>query len=158
VIAVDRSPQLRKGRERMKPPIRSISSGILLLLVATSSVWAMDKPQFAVKESRRDSSGVTFQTSVGVMRVEVCGDRVIHVVASRSSEIPHPKVPIVTQQCQPTNFQVNVGRQEVQLSTAAIIDHRRRRNRCVEFFIQRRKDVVVRTEGRRQSLRRAVCV
>src|SRR4029453_13169293 len=98
-----------------------ISSGIyLLLLVATSSAWAMDEPQFAVKESRRDSSGVTFRAAAGVMRVEVCGDRVIHVVASRTSEIPNPKVPIVTQPCQPTNFQVSVGRKEVKLSTAAI--------------------------------------
>ena len=72
----------------MKTPIRPlISSGIyLLLLVATSSAWAMDEPRFAVKESRRDSSGITIRTAAGAMRVEVCGDRVIHVVAS-----PHLK-------------------------------------------------------------------
>src|SRR4030095_17094145 len=102
--------------------IRPLISSViyLLLLVATSSAWAMDEPQFAVKESRRDSRGVTFQTPAGVMRVEGCDDRVIHVVASRSSEIANPKVPIVTQPCQPTNFQVSVGRKEVKLSTAAI--------------------------------------
>ncbi|PYS68306.1 MAG: hypothetical protein DMF69_20610, partial [Acidobacteria bacterium] len=105
----------------MKTPIRRlISSSILLLLVTTSSAWAMDEAQFAVKESRRDPSGVTFQTPAGVMRVEVCGDRVIHVVASRSSEIPNPKVPIITQPCRPTNFQVSVGRKEVKISTAAL--------------------------------------
>jgi hypothetical protein len=50
---------------RMKFPIRSlIRYGIyLLLLVASSAAWAMDQPQFAVKESRRDSSGVTFPNS-----------------------------------------------------------------------------------------------
>ena len=91
-----------------------------LFLVASSSAWAINEPQFAVKKSRRDSSGVTFQTPAGVMRVEVCGDRVIHVVASRTGEIPNPKVPIATQPCQPNNFQVSVGRKEVKLSTAAI--------------------------------------
>ena len=106
----------------MKTPIRPlISCGIyVLLLVASSSAWAIDEPQFAVKESRRDSSGVTFRTVAGVMRVEVCGDRVIHVVASRTGEIPNPKVPIATRPCQPNNFQVSVGRKEVKLSTAAI--------------------------------------
>src|SRR4030095_6900878 len=98
-----------------------ISSGIyLLLLVATSSAWAMDEPQFAAKKSRRDSSGVTFQTPAGVMRLEVCSDRVIHVVASRTSEIPNPKVPIATQPCQADTFQVSIGRKEVKLSTGAI--------------------------------------
>jgi alpha-D-xyloside xylohydrolase len=107
---------------RMKIPIRSlIKYGVyLLLLVASSAAWAMDQPQFAVKESRRDSSGVTFRTAAGVMRVEVCGDRVIHVVASRSTEIPIPRVPIITQSCGHNNFQVSFGRKEVRLSTSAI--------------------------------------
>jgi alpha-D-xyloside xylohydrolase len=52
--------------------------------------------------------------------VEVCGDRVIHVVASRTSEIPTPKVPIVTKPCVPNNFRVSIGRTEIKLSTAAI--------------------------------------
>jgi alpha-D-xyloside xylohydrolase len=54
------------------------------------------------------------------MRIEVCGDRVIHVVASPTSEIPIAKVPIVIEPCRSTKFQVNVGRKEVRLSTAAI--------------------------------------
>jgi alpha-D-xyloside xylohydrolase len=88
--------------------------------MANSAVRAMDEPQFGVKESRRDASGVTLRTAAGVMRVEVCGDRVIHVIASRTSEIPTPKVPIVTQPCQPNNFQVSARKKEVRLSTAAV--------------------------------------
>ena len=55
------------------------------------------------------------------MRIEVCGNRVIHVVASPTSEIPIPKVPVVTQPCRANNFEVRVGKKEVRLSTATII-------------------------------------
>src|SRR5678815_1111583 len=105
----------------MKTLIRSIRYGIYsLFFVGNPAAWAMDVPKFAVKDTRRDSTGITMRTAVGAMRIEVCGDRVIHVVASRTSEIPNPKVPIVTQPCQPNNFQVSVGRKEVKLSTSAI--------------------------------------
>ncbi len=106
----------------MKISIRAFANCAicLLLLSATSSAWARDDSQFEVKETRRDSKGVTFQTPSGVMRLEVCGDRVIHVISSRTSSIPSAKVPIVTQVCQPNNFEVVVGLKEVKLSTAAI--------------------------------------
>jgi len=102
----------------MKILIRSVI--YLLLVVSGSAAGATDEPQFAVKKSRRDSSGVTFRTTAGVMRVEVCGDQVIHVLASRTSEISSPKVPVVIQPCRANNFQVSVGKKEVKLSTAAM--------------------------------------
>ena len=54
------------------------------------------------------------------MQVEVCGDRVIHVVASGGSEIPNPKVPIVTRQCRAYQLSGRRREKEVKLSTAAI--------------------------------------
>ncbi len=93
---------------------------VLLLLLASSLVWAANEPQFAIKESRRDSNGVTFRTAAGTMRIEVCGDRAIHVVASPTSEIPSPKVPVVTQPCRDSDFQFKVGKKEARLSTAAV--------------------------------------
>ena len=54
------------------------------------------------------------------MRIEACGDRVVHVVASRTSEIPTPKVPVVTQPCQANNVQVHIGKTEAKLSTAVL--------------------------------------
>ena len=106
----------------MKLLIRSlITSAItLVLIVANSAARANDEPRFAVKQSRRDSNGVTMRTVAGTVRIEVCGDRVIHVVASSTSEIPTPKVPIVTQPCRANNFQVDIGKKQVRLSTAAI--------------------------------------
>ena len=54
------------------------------------------------------------------MRVEVCGDSVVHVIASPTSEIPVPKVPIVTQPCRANGVQVKTGRTAITLSTAAL--------------------------------------
>lgn len=93
----------------------------MLLIVANSAVRATDEPRFAVKESRRDSNGLTLRTAAGTVRIEICADRVIHVVASPTSEIPTPRVPVVTQPCRRNNFRVGIGKKEVRLSTAAIV-------------------------------------
>jgi len=91
--------------------------GIILLLLAASAAWASNETQFAIQRTQKDANGVTLRTTAGTMRVEVCGDRVVHVVASRTSEIPTPKVPIVTQPCRATNLQVRVVKNDVTLST-----------------------------------------
>lgn len=93
---------------------------VLLLVIASSEVWAAGQPQFAVKDSHRDANGVTFRTAAGTMRIEACGDRVIHVVASPTSEIPTPRVPVVIQACKANSLQVSIGKNEVKLSTPAM--------------------------------------
>src|SRR4029077_17769185 len=87
--------------------------------IATAA-WAANEPRFAVRKSHRDKNGITLETAAGTMRIEACGDRVIHVVASPTSEIPSPKVPIVMQTCRANNLQVKDGMKETRLSTAAI--------------------------------------
>jgi len=106
----------------------------LLLILTTSAVWAATDAQFAIKESHRDPNGVTFRTAAGAMRIEACGDRVIHVVASSSSEIPSSKVPIVTQPCQANNLKIKRDKKEVRLSTAAITVTVEAANGAVSFF------------------------
>ena len=54
------------------------------------------------------------------MRIEACGDRIIHVVASPTAEIPAPKVPVVTQPCRADNVVVKIGKKDVTLSTAGV--------------------------------------
>ncbi|MGA8309123.1 MAG: TIM-barrel domain-containing protein, partial [Terriglobales bacterium] len=93
---------------------------LLFFIVASTASWAANEPQFAIRASHPDSNGVTFQTAAGTMRIEACGDRVIHVVASPTSEIPSSKVPIVTQACKANNFQIKEGKKETKLSTGAI--------------------------------------
>ena len=91
----------------------------LIFISSISLAWA-EQAQFAVKESHKDANGVTLQTSAGIIRIEACGDRVIHVVASPTAEIPAPKVPVATEPCEANNLVVKIGKKDVTLSTAAV--------------------------------------
>ena len=108
--------------------------GIFLLFAIATVASAANEPQFAIKTSHPDSHGVTFQTAAGTMRIEACGDRVIHVVASPTSEIPSPKVPIVTQTCRANNLQIKTEKKETKLSTAAITISVNAATGAVSFF------------------------
>lgn len=96
--------------------------GIVFLLIAFAApaAWAANESQFAIKDSHQDSNGVTFRTSAGTMRIEACGDRVLHVVASPAPEIPNSKVPVVIQPCRSNNLQVKIVKNDIELSTPAI--------------------------------------
>jgi alpha-D-xyloside xylohydrolase len=92
----------------------------LLLLLSTSTTWAANAAQFAIKGSHQDASGVTLQAAGGAMRIEACGDRVIHVVSSPTAEFPTPKVPVVAEPCHASNIVVKVGKKDVKVSTAEV--------------------------------------
>ena len=89
------------------------------ILLFTAAAWASE-PQFAIKESHKDSNSVTLKTAAGTMRIEACGDRIIHVVASPTGEIPAPKVPVVLQPCRADKVVVKIGKKDVKLSTAGV--------------------------------------
>ena len=93
---------------------------VLLFISVCSVAWSTNHSQFSVKEFHRDSNGVTFTTTAGTMRIELCGDRVVHVVASPTAEIPSPKVPVVVQPCKAQNFQVASDKNQIKLSTEEI--------------------------------------
>ena len=93
---------------------------VFLFILISSAAWAANQSQFSMKGFHRDSNSVTFTTTAGTMRIEVCRERVVHVVASPTSEIPNPKVPVVTQPCKADKIQVQSAKNEVKLSTAAI--------------------------------------
>jgi alpha-D-xyloside xylohydrolase len=90
-----------------------------LFLATAAAAWASE-PQFAIKESRKESNGVTLKTASGTMRIEACGDRIIHVVASPTAEIPAPKVPVALQPCKANAVTIKVGKKDVGLSTAEL--------------------------------------
>src|SRR5258708_38220526 len=93
--------------------------GVLLVsLVVTSAGWSAAQPQFAVKQSQKDSNAITLRTPAGSMRVELCGDRVVHVVATTAAEIPTAKAPVVTSPCKADNVHITIAKQEIRLSTA----------------------------------------
>ena len=110
--------ELLKGTDLQLTEMTNKLSVILLLFSIAAS--AAGESQFAIRQSDPESNGITFQTTAGAMRVEICGDRVVHVVASRTAEIPQPKVPIVTQPCRANNLQVHIGKTESKLSTPAV--------------------------------------
>jgi alpha-D-xyloside xylohydrolase len=115
---------------------------VLLFVMASSAAWAANPSQFTVKGFHRDSNGVTFTTTAGAMRIEVCGDRVIHVVASSISEIPNPKVPVVTQPCKADNVQVQSAKNEVKLLTEAFAVTVDRATGAVTFLSKEGKPVL----------------
>jgi hypothetical protein len=91
-----------------------------IILLVTSAGASASGPQFAIKESHKDSNGVTLKSAAGTMRIEACGDRIIHVVASPTGEIAAPKVPVVQQPCRAVNVVVKIGKKDVSLSTVGI--------------------------------------
>jgi len=96
--------------------------GLLFLLITTfaSAAWPASSSQFAIKESHKDANGITFRTASGTMRVELCGDRVVHVVASPTSEVPSPKVPVVVQPCRANKVEIKADKKNLRISSAAI--------------------------------------
>jgi alpha-D-xyloside xylohydrolase len=93
---------------------------VALFLGLSSAAWAAKQPQFSVKTFTRDVNGVTVVSLAGTMRIEVCGDRAIHVVASPTSEIPASKVPVAIQPCNAQNFQIVSVKKKIKLSTNAL--------------------------------------
>ena len=110
------------------------SKRLLLLFICASAVaWAENNSQASVKEFHRDSDGVTFTTTAGIMRIEVCGDRTVHVIASPTSEIPKPKVPVVIQPCKAQTIRVTSNKTEVKMSTEVLTVTVDQRTAAVSF-------------------------
>src|SRR5579864_3239681 len=90
------------------------------LMCIHSTAWAADRSHFAITQSHPDANGVTLRTTSGSMRIEVCGDRVIHVVVSPTSDIPPAKIPIVSQPCRAEKTQVASENNQIKISTNAV--------------------------------------
>jgi alpha-D-xyloside xylohydrolase len=87
------------------------------LFILVGLAVAANTTRFTVQEFHKDAGGVTFRTLAGTMRIEVCGDQVIHVIASSTSQIPPAKVQIVTQSCVGQEFQVETGEKHIDIRT-----------------------------------------
>ena len=90
-----------------------------VIAVTSGSVSAQSR--FAVQESHPDANGVMLRTASGAMRIEFCGDRVVHVVSSPAAEIPTPKVPVVTQPCREQNVHIESGPSDIKLQSDAVM-------------------------------------
>src|SRR5260370_25742309 len=107
---------------------------VFLSLLISPETWRANQSQLAIKDPRQDSNGVTLRTAGGTMRIEACGNRIVHVVATSRPEIPNPKVPIVTQPWYANNRKVDVGKKDVKLCTVALTIVIDSENGAVSFF------------------------
>ena len=119
----------------------------LLLMICTSTAWAANQSRFSVQEVHEDSNGVTLTTIAGLMRIEACGDRVIHVVVSSTAELPNPTVPVVTKPCRGESLKVVVGKKEVVLRTPAVTVHVNRTTGALTFLTKDGESVLAEPKG-----------
>jgi alpha-D-xyloside xylohydrolase len=103
-------------------------------LIVNSVAWAGSQPGFAIKQSHPDANGITFDTVAGRMRIELCGDRVVHVIASSTSEIPAAKVPVAVGSCHVDGVQVKTGKAVISISAAAITVSVSRSSGAISFI------------------------
>ena len=118
-------------------------SVLALLLITSLAAWAENHSGFAITKSSADANGVTFQTRAGKMRIEVCGERIVHVIASSTADIPAPIVPVATQSCQASGLQVKTEKKEIRLSTAAVTVLVNVRSGALSFLSKDGKSVLV---------------
>ena len=90
-------------------------------LVILFSIVSIAHPLLCLDASfSRSESGVTFQNANGIMRVDVCSERVVHVVASPTKDIPESKVPIVVSPCNGSSLHVSSTQKSVSIKTSSL--------------------------------------
>lgn len=70
---------------------RAFWAAVLAFLGATCSLCVSSN----IQSFERNRNNVTLYSKNGALRIEVCSDRIIHVVASPTREIPAAIVPTV---------------------------------------------------------------
>ena len=68
----------------------------------------------------RSKDGVALRSSSGTLQVTVCSERVIHVVASPTIEIPKSIVPTVIRPCEGAPFTISSSASTVSIKTSAL--------------------------------------
>ena len=73
-----------------------------------------------IRSFERNANGATLYADGGVLRIAVCSDRIVHVVASPTREIPAAIVPAVIGACNDSQFTVKSDKAKISVRTAAI--------------------------------------
>ncbi|HXR40714.1 MAG TPA: hypothetical protein VN776_16540, partial [Terracidiphilus sp.] len=89
---------------------------VLAFLGATASPCASSY----IQSFERSANSVTLYSKSGALRIEVCSDRIIHVVASPTRKIPAAIVPAVIGQCNDSDFRVVSSESMVAIHTPAL--------------------------------------
>lgn len=89
---------------------------VLVFLGATSSYCVSSR----IQSFERDTNGVTLYSDGGALRLEVCSDHIVHVVAGPTREIPSAIVPAATGQCNDSDFKVASNESTIVIRTVAL--------------------------------------
>jgi alpha-D-xyloside xylohydrolase len=100
--------------------LRSVSmvtlAAVLACIGSTNSLSASQP----VESFQRGASSVTFFSTKGALRIEVCSDSIVHVIASPTRNIPVSIVPAVVRPCDDSRFQVVPEKSTISIQTAAL--------------------------------------
>ena len=102
-----------------------ISSGFIrVALVAAALVVSSSTFSFCfssqIQSFERNANGATLYSESGALRVAVCSDRIVHVVASPTREIPAAIVPTVIGECNDSKFKIESNKSNISVRTAAL--------------------------------------
>lgn len=103
----------------------------VLLLVAGAQRSAQASQ---VRSYSRTANGVQFSLDRGILDVQVCTDRIVHVVYTLRQTLPRPVVPAIKEDWIPSRFTVRKHGDFIRISTAKIIVSVARENGSLSFF------------------------
>jgi alpha-D-xyloside xylohydrolase len=103
----------------------------LALAVASTAVPALSLDSSEIEQK---PDGVTVHTAGGALHVEVCSERVIHIYASPTNEIPKSIVPTVIRPCGEGAFTVSSDASTVFVKTSALRVEVHRATNSVRFL------------------------
>jgi len=66
-----------------------------------------------IRSFERNANGATLYADGGALRITVCSDRIVHVVASPAREIPVAIVPAVIGECNDTQFRIESNKSKI---------------------------------------------
>jgi alpha-D-xyloside xylohydrolase len=107
----------------------------LISLIATFFCVAATFAQAApVLSARKDAGGVTFQTESGALRLEVCADRIVRVVAAAGNSLPTNQSFVVTADWKPVSFKLDETKTNYAVHTKSLRLRVEKANGAVTFL------------------------
>jgi alpha-D-xyloside xylohydrolase len=107
-------------RESIMKPLRSMN--ITFVAAAMALLGPANSPcsPSTVQSIERSANGVTLYSSSGTLHVAVCSERVIHIVASATKEIPKSVVSAVIRPCEGAQFTISSDPSTVSIKTSTL--------------------------------------
>jgi alpha-D-xyloside xylohydrolase len=102
-----------------------ISSGFMRVALVAAALGVLGTTltfcaSSKVQTFERNTNGATLYSESGALRVSVCSDRIVHVVASPAREIPAAIVPAVIGECNDSHFKIESNESKISVRTAAL--------------------------------------